>query len=245
VKDILARDLALTKFIRRREPHLLSGIQKAKKVEASTELLQILNDLEADSFDGIATGDESWFQYLYESSALFAKSPGDVTPRTSQEIDVKKPMFTIFFTNTKLLIAEYLPKDQKYNQDYFISDILPGLEREKMRYQRRKQGRTFFVHMDDSKSHDGGEIQGKFDIKGLVRAPHSPYSPDLSPCDFWFFGMAKGKMKDREFHTVQDLRRHLTEIWNDLTFEDVQSVFLEWNIRLTWVIENGGEYSSE
>jgi hypothetical protein len=39
--------------------------------------------------------------------------------------------------------------------------------------------------------------------------------------------MAKGKMKDREFHTVQDLRRRLTEIWNDLTVEDVQSVFLE------------------
>jgi hypothetical protein len=30
-----------------------------KRVEASTELIQILNDLEADSFDGIATGDKS------------------------------------------------------------------------------------------------------------------------------------------------------------------------------------------
>jgi hypothetical protein len=66
--------------------------------------------------------------------------------------------------------------------------------------------------MDYSKSHDGVKIQGKFDIKGLVRAPHPLYSPDLSPCDFWFFGMAKGKMKDREFHTVQEIRRRLTEI---------------------------------
>jgi hypothetical protein len=39
--------------------------------------------------------------------------------------------------------------------------------------------------------------------------------------------MAKGKMKDREFHAVQNIRRRLTEIWNDLTFEDVQSVFRE------------------
>jgi hypothetical protein len=99
--------------------------------------------------------------------------------------------------------------------------------------------------MDASKSHDSGKIQGKFDINSLVRAPHPPYSPDLSPCDFWFFGMAKGKKKDREFHTVQDLPRGLTEIWNDLTCEEVQSVFIEWKIRVTWVIENGGEYSSE
>jgi hypothetical protein len=99
--------------------------------------------------------------------------------------------------------------------------------------------------MDHSRSHAGGKIQGKFDIKDLVRPPHPPYSPDLSPCDFWFFEMAKGKMKDREFHRVQDLRRRSTEIWNVRTFEDVQSVFLEWKIRLTWVIENGGEHSSE
>jgi hypothetical protein len=126
----------------------MPGPQNVKRVEASTELLQILNDLEADSFDGIATGDESWFQYLYESSTMFAKSRGDDTPRTIQEIGVKKNMFTIFFTNRKLLIAEYLPKGQKYNQDDFISDILPEFEREKMRYKRRKQGRTVFVHMD-------------------------------------------------------------------------------------------------
>jgi hypothetical protein len=105
-----------------------------RRAEALTELLQILNDLEADSFDGIVTGDESWFQYLYEPSGMFAKSPDDVTPRARQEIGGKKTMFIIFFTNRKLLIAEYLPKGQKYNQDDFISDILPALESEKMRY---------------------------------------------------------------------------------------------------------------
>jgi hypothetical protein len=40
-------------------------------------------------------------------------------------------MFTPFFTNRKLLMAEYLPTDEKYSQDYFISDILPEFEREK------------------------------------------------------------------------------------------------------------------
>jgi hypothetical protein len=77
-----------------------------KRVEASTELVEILNDLEADSFDGITTGDESWFQYLYESSAMFVKSPRDVISRTRTEIGVKKTIFTIFFTNWKLLIVE-------------------------------------------------------------------------------------------------------------------------------------------
>jgi hypothetical protein len=124
---------------------------------------------------------------------------------------VKKTIFTIFFTNRKLLIVEYLPKGQKYSQDYCISDILPELEREKMRYERRKQGGPFYLHMYHSKGRDDRKIQEKFDTKGLVRSPHPLDSPDVSLCDFWFLGMAKGKMRDREFHTVRDILGRLTE----------------------------------
>jgi hypothetical protein len=85
------------------------------RIESSNELPQILNDLETDSFDGITTGDESWFHYLYESSVVFAKSLGDVTLRTRKEMGVKTTMFTIFFTNRKLLTSEYLLKGQKYH----------------------------------------------------------------------------------------------------------------------------------
>jgi CRISPR/Cas system endoribonuclease Cas6 (RAMP superfamily) len=44
--------------------------------------------------------------------------------------------------------------------------------------------------------------------------------------------MANEKMKDCEFPTVQKMLYRLTEIWNDLAFEDIQSVFREWQIRL-------------
>jgi hypothetical protein len=60
VKGILARDLGFKKFTRRKILHALSRPQQVRRVEASTELFQILNDLEVDSFDGITTGDESW-----------------------------------------------------------------------------------------------------------------------------------------------------------------------------------------
>jgi hypothetical protein len=101
------------------------------RVEASNELLQISNDLEAGFFDGITTGDESWLYYLDGPSAMFARSPGDAIPRKRKDIGVKNTMFTIFFANKKLLIAKYLPKGQKYNQHYFVSDTLPELEQGK------------------------------------------------------------------------------------------------------------------
>jgi hypothetical protein len=208
-------------------PHTLSDPQQVKRVEASTELLHILNELEVDSFDGVTTGDESWSQYRDESSAMFAKSPPDVKPRTKTGIGVKKTMFTIFFTGRKLLITVDLPEGQKYNRDYLISDILPELEREKMRYRWRKQSPAFHAHIDHSRRHGAAKMQATFDTKRLVRSPYGPYFRDLSPCYFWFFGLAKGEMKDRELHTVEDIDRCSMEIWNGLNFKDVQSAFLE------------------
>jgi hypothetical protein len=95
------------------------------------------------------------------------------------------------------------------------------------------------------KIHDGGKIKVKSNRKGVVGCLHPPYSPDLSPCDFWFFGMTKEKMKDREFRTLHGILRHLTEIGNNPAFENVQSVFREWQIRLNWTMENVGEYHFE
>jgi hypothetical protein len=63
-------------------PHTLSDPREIKSIKGSTERTHILNDLEVDSFDRITTGNESWFQYPYESSDMFAKLPGDVVPRT-------------------------------------------------------------------------------------------------------------------------------------------------------------------
>jgi hypothetical protein len=77
----------------------------------------------------------------------------------------------------------------------------------------------------------------------LRRLSRSPYSPDLSPCDFWLFGMMKEKMKNCELETVEDILRAVTDIWEDLTFIDVQCVFFNLMNCLQWVIEQEGDYS--
>jgi hypothetical protein len=57
--------------------------------------------------------------------------------------------------------------------------------------------------------------------------------------------MLKGILKDREFHSYDEIEDVITMAWNDLTFDEVQSVFHNWMNRLRWVIENGGEYITE
>jgi hypothetical protein len=52
--------------------------------------------------------------------------------------------------------------------------------------------------------------------------------------------MLKGILKDRELHSHDETEEMITMTWNDLTFDEVQSVFHNWINRLRWVIENGG-----
>ena len=97
-------------------PHSLSPAQKVACVEASTEILRILQESEWDNFDGTATGDESWFRYIYQSSEIFACSPADVIPRTRQAMGAKKIMMTLFFTGRRLIVLDIMPRGSKCNQ---------------------------------------------------------------------------------------------------------------------------------
>jgi hypothetical protein len=60
-------------------------------------MVRIFQESEANDFDGIATGDESWLKYITPSSKIFADSAADVIPRTWQAVGAKT-MITVFFT---------------------------------------------------------------------------------------------------------------------------------------------------
>jgi hypothetical protein len=47
--------------------------------------------------------------------------------------------------------------------------------------------------------------------------------------------------KDPEFPSYEDIEEAITVMWNDLTFEDIQSIFYDWMLRLAWAIEHEGE----
>jgi hypothetical protein len=57
--------------------------------------------------------------------------------------------------------------------------------------------------------------------------------------------MLNGVMKGREFNSSGEIEEMIPKVWDELTFNEVQSAFHNWMSRLTSVIENGGEYIIE
>jgi hypothetical protein len=93
-------------------------------------------------------------------------------------------MVTIFFTSTRLLVLNFLPKGTKFNQDYFIDTVLPNLYSDKRGIARRKGLPSFSVQMDNPMCHNGAKITEKLAKRHITRAAHPLYSPDFSSCDF-------------------------------------------------------------
>jgi hypothetical protein len=129
---------------------------------------------------------------------MFATSRESAPPRCEHEIQAKKTMITVFFTPTRLLVLGALPYGQKFTQGYLITDVLPMLHEENVRFCRKYSDGSFSHHLDNSRCHNGKKITAEIEHRRFARALHSHYAPNLNLCDFWNFGLMKQSLKDRE-----------------------------------------------
>jgi hypothetical protein len=86
---------------------------------------------------------------------MFASSRDEVIPRTKATIGGRQVMMTIFFSGLHLVTLKALPSGTRFNQEYFIDEILPGIVNKGQQNFRRIQRGTFYVHMDNSMCHNG------------------------------------------------------------------------------------------
>jgi transposase len=47
--------------------------------------------------------------------------------------------------------------------------------------------------------------------KNIPLVPQPPYSPDLSPCDFFLFPLLKNHLKGRHFDTLDSIKKSVTD----------------------------------
>jgi len=50
-------------------------------------------------------------------------------------------------------------------------------------------------------------------------AAHPPYSPDLTPCDFFLFPPMKGQMKGKRFAGVSEVKNKTLDVLNNFSTE--------------------------
>jgi hypothetical protein len=87
--------------------------------------------------------------------------------------------------------------------------------------------------------------QNFFKRNSLKRFPHLPYSPDISPSNFYLFGKGKRALIGWEIPDEIDLVEIVTEILNGISYAELQRGFRTWIEHVKRVIDAGGHYLAE
>lgn len=91
------------------------------------------------------------------------------------------------------------PSNQSINSEYFVNNILILLKQNVKASDTKEPFKNFNVHFDNAREHKAKYINEHLNKSYLTLLPHPPYWPDLSPCDFGLFGMAKDSFQGRSF----------------------------------------------
>ena len=68
--------------------------------------------------------------------------------------------------------------------------------------------------------------------KRISVVPQPPYSPDLSPCDFFLFPTLKHILKGGHFETLENIQKTVTDQLKAIPVENFQRCYQEWEQRL-------------
>ena len=96
---------------------------------------------------------------------------------------------------------------------------------------------NWMLHHDNAPCHTAISV-----IKFLAVVPQPPYSPDLSPCDFFLFPKLKFHLKGCHFGTVESIEKAVTDQLKAIPVSNYERCYEEWEQRLWRCVTSQGNY---
>ena len=98
------------------------------------------------------------------------------------------------------------------------------------------------LHHDNAAPHKSKIVDDYLNENKVRILPHPPYSPDLVPCDFFLFPKIKKELGGKSFNSIESLVRAVQAITDNITSDEYQNSFQEWQRQLKLCIDVNGEY---
>jgi hypothetical protein len=130
----------------------------------------------------------------------------------------------------------------KYNTTFFVQSVVPDLVEYFCRESQRKMLRGIMVHLDNARSHNNRKSEAPLTATKAHRIPAPIYSRDLSPSDFFLFGMLMERMSGTSCGSPDELISTINELIASYSKDQLVSLYKKWMKRLNWVIKHRGEY---
>jgi histone-lysine N-methyltransferase SETMAR len=234
-KDFLMR-LVKVKWI----PHHLPQSVKDQRVENAKEMLLILSSCEKTNYRNLFTMDESWIYLDYSIDKQWIPIGYERPTAVKPSISSRKCLLTIVFSGEKIWHISLLEEEETMDSKTFVDSVLSPMQT--LLSGCDDLGSPIYFHMDNASSHRSHLTDSMLDEMEVERMPQPPYSPDISPSDFFMFGFLKRKLAGKRHESRNKLEITLQGILKQVDSAMLRRAFKNWEKRLKQVITNGGNY---
>ena len=223
IQKILHDELWVRKLISRWVPHNLSEEQKAARVTWCQKNLERFNGGTSNLVFDIVSGDETWI-YSYEpdnkTQSTVWSFVNELKPtKVTRSRSTSKKMVASFVSKSGHVATICLEDRKTVNADWYTTICLPEVIAE---LRKNNRNRRIILHHDNASSHTAKRTIEFLKQQNIDLMDHPPYSPDLSPNDFYTFPRIKEKLRGQRFQSPEEA----VEAYKTLIFTTPTS---EWN----------------
>ena len=183
-----------------------------------------------------------WRPAMKAGSTAMTQRPRDRVPSMldlpyPRRPDRANPPTNLWWQHWHYLQAPGFP-GQTVHKEYYV-EVLKEFRKSfcRKRPALLKSGQWHF-HQDNEPVHNPIHVTDYLTKIGIKTVPHPPYSPDLTPCDFWLFP----KLRGSRYKTTEERKEIVTKVIDTLTQDDFHGTFQKLLERYKKCIAAGGDY---
>lgn len=243
IQKILHDELWVRKLVSRWVPHNLTEEQKAARVAWCDVNLKRFDGGASNHVYSIVSGDESWI-YSYEPESKAQSTVwsfvNELKPtKVIRSRSSSKKMVASFVSKSGHVSTVCLEDRKTVTADWYTTVCLPEVIAE---LRKNNPNRRIILHHDNASSHTARRTIEFLEEKNIELMDHPPYSPDLSPNDFFTFPRIKEKLRGQRFQSPDEaVDAYKTAIFN-MPSSEWNQCFKNWFERMQKCIEFGGIY---
>ena len=194
----------------------------------------------------IVTGAETWIYHFEPDSKVKSKvwvsSEGERPVIACRCKTSNRMLFAIFFDSKGPVLHIPVPKGSSVTGKFYRESVLTQL----VDFYQKRRPRTGVCGIkllhDNASARKSATVQEHLKKSGLNVLDHPPYSPELSPCDFWLFPRLKEMLADHRFESCCGIGSAVYQCLQHIPKDDYQAAFRNWVHRCKMSVEADGPY---
>ena len=124
-----------------------------------------------------------------------------------------------------MIYRHWVPNGETVNKEYYIEVLREFRKRFPLKRPALFKSSQWQFHQDNAPVNNSILVTDYLTKMGIKTVLQPPYSPHLSPCDFWLFPKLKEKFRSCRYETIEEMKEAVTMVIDTLTEEDFHGAF--------------------